>query len=37
MIFDLISIVILFHIVRVFSRLIEKRHDDVLYHVSRQY
>jgi hypothetical protein len=36
MIFDIISVIILFHAIRVVSRLIGQRHGDVLNYVARQ-
>jgi hypothetical protein len=36
MIFDIVSVAILFQILRVFSRLIGQRHGDVLDYIARQ-
>jgi len=36
MIFDIVSVAILFQTIKVFSRLIGQRHGDVLDYVSRQ-
>jgi hypothetical protein len=36
MIFDIISVIVLFQAIRVVSRLIGQRHDDVLNYVARQ-
>jgi hypothetical protein len=36
MIFDIVSVAILFQTIRVLSRLIGQRHDDVLDYVARQ-